>query len=92
MTHDDDGLDAALAELDEKPQPPDLQLAITRIRAAGLGAECDVLLRAEHLRGLLDVLRRLDPAWCALHGQTQISDEELDQAIGELEDLVEDEA
>ena len=96
MTHDDDGLDAALAELDEKPQPPDLQLAITRIRAAGLGTECNVLLgRGDAawamLRTLRDALRRMDPAWCELHGEAQLDDEEFDDLLGTLEDLLEDE-
>ena len=96
MTHDDDGLDAALAELDEKPQPPDLQLAITRIRAAGLGTECNVLLgRADAawvmLQMLRDALRRMDPAWCDLHGEAQLDDEEFDTLLGTLEDLLEDE-
>ena len=96
MTHDDDSLDAALAELDEKPQPPDLQLAITRIRAAGLGTECNVLLgRGDAawamLRTLRDALRRTDPAWCKLHRVDQIADEDLEDAISTLEDLLEDE-
>lgn len=72
----------------------DVLRAITRLRAHGFGHECDTLLGHgeaawQQLRVLLDVLRRLDPAWCVLNDQTQISDEELDQAIGELEDLVE---
>ena len=37
-----------------------------------------------------DALRRMDPAWCALHGQEQISDEELEELIGRVEDAVED--
>jgi hypothetical protein len=37
-----------------------------------------------------DALRRTDPAWCALHGQEQISDEELEELIGRVEDAVED--
>ena len=95
MTHDDDGLDAALAELDEKPQPPDLQLAITRIRAAGLGTECNVLLgRGDAawamLRTLRDALRRTDPAWCKLHGEAQLDDEAFDDLLGTLEDMLED--
>lgn len=37
---------------------------------------------------LRDGLRRLDPAWCQLHDAEQISDEELDDLIGELEEAV----
>lgn len=37
-----------------------------------------------------DALRRLDPAWCAVNDVEQITDEELDLAIGELEDLLEE--
>ena len=37
-----------------------------------------------------DALRRTDPAGCALHGQEQISDEELEELIGRVEDAVED--
>jgi hypothetical protein len=37
-----------------------------------------------------DALRRTDPAWCATHGQEQISDEELEELIGRVEDAVED--
>ncbi len=38
---------------------------------------------------LRDGLRRLDPTWCDLNGQQQISDEELDYLIGDLEEAVE---
>jgi hypothetical protein len=37
-----------------------------------------------------DGLRRLDPAWCELNDQQQISDEELDCLIGEVEDFMAD--
>jgi hypothetical protein len=37
-----------------------------------------------------DALRRLDPAWCALHGKEQIGDEELDELIARVEDTVEE--
>ena len=37
---------------------------------------------------LRDGLRRLDPAWCALNGAEQITDEELDELIGEVEEAV----
>jgi muramidase (phage lysozyme) len=37
-----------------------------------------------------DALRRTDPAWCALHGQEQISEEEFDELVGRVEDAVED--
>jgi hypothetical protein len=42
------------------------------------------------LTEIRDALRRTDPAWCALHGQEQISDEELEELIGRVEDAVED--
>jgi hypothetical protein len=50
------------------------------------------LLRERHdlLRDVRDALRRMDPAWCALHDAEQISDEELDELIGRVEDAVED--
>lgn len=38
-----------------------------------------------------DGLRRLDPYWCRLNNQEQISDEELEQLIGEVEEFVEQE-
>lgn len=37
-----------------------------------------------------DALRRLDPAWCSLHNVEQVTDEELDEAIGSLEELLGD--
>jgi hypothetical protein len=40
------------------------------------------------LHDLLSGLRRLDPAWCRLHREEQISDEDLDLLIGRLEDAV----
>jgi hypothetical protein len=42
------------------------------------------------LTEIRDALRRTDPAWCATHGQEQISDEELEELIGRVEDAVED--
>jgi hypothetical protein len=41
------------------------------------------------LRALLAALRRMDPAWCDLNGETQLSDEEFDEAMSTLEDLLE---
>lgn len=41
------------------------------------------------LARLRDGLRRLDPAWCALNNAEQITDEELDELIGEVEEAVE---
>lgn len=35
-----------------------------------------------------DGLRRLDPSWCQLNNQEQISDEELSNLIGEVEEFV----
>jgi hypothetical protein len=50
------------------------------------------LLRERHdlLRDVRDALRRLDPAWCVLHGKEQLADEELDELIARVEDAVED--
>lgn len=37
-----------------------------------------------------DALRRMDPAWCATHGQEQIGDEGFEELLGRVEDAVED--
>jgi hypothetical protein len=37
-----------------------------------------------------DGLRRLDPTWCDLNDQRQITDEELDALIGEVEEFVDE--
>jgi hypothetical protein len=42
------------------------------------------------LRHVRDGLRRLDPTWCELNDQQQISDEELDEIIGEVEEACEE--
>lgn len=83
-----------MAELEHMPLQIDIERAISRLRAAKFSAETDVLLgRGDAawamLRGLSDALRRLDPAWCKLHEQAQLSDEELDDVLGSLEDLLE---
>ena len=85
----EDGLFEAmvLSELEHMPIQIDIERAITRLRAAGFSAEADaawVMLRA-----LRDALRRMDPAWCELHQQSQLSDEEFDDVLGTLEDLLE---
>ena len=92
----EDGLFEAmvLSELEQMPIQIDIERAISRLRAAGFSAETDVLLgRGDAawamLRALRDALRRRDPAWCKLHHQEQISDEDLDLAIATLEDLLE---
>jgi hypothetical protein len=90
----EDEVFAAMAKLDSIAPPIDLTQAVTRLRAHGFGTEADVLLgRGDAawtmLRGLRDALRRTDPAWCKLHHQEQISDEDLDLAIATLEDLLE---
>lgn len=95
MTSPDDGVYEAMAELDAMPLTVDVTQAVTHLRAHGFGTEVDVLLgRGDAawamLRGLRDALRRMDPAWCKLHHQEQISDEDLDLAIATLEDLLED--
>ena len=89
----DDGVYAALEAMDAQPPVLDVARAATRLRAHGFGAEVDVLLSVgdrRHLRRLRDGLRRMDPAWCALHKQEQLSDEEFDDLLGTLEDLLED--
>ena len=92
----EDGLFEAmvLSELEQMPIQIDIERAITRLRAAGFSAEADVLLgRGDAawamLRALRDALRRMDPAWCKLHQQEQISDEDLELVIATLEDLLE---
>jgi hypothetical protein len=42
------------------------------------------------LTEIRDALRRTDPAWCAVNGVEQISDEELEELISRVEDAVED--
>jgi hypothetical protein len=42
----------------------------------------------ELLTRVRDGLRRLDPTWCALNDKEQISDEELDYLIGDVEEFV----
>ena len=37
-----------------------------------------------------DGLRRLDPAWCIVNGADQITDEELDLLVGEVEEICEE--
>jgi hypothetical protein len=37
-----------------------------------------------------DGLRRLDATWCSLNEQKQITDEELDELIGEVEEFVDE--
>ena len=36
-----------------------------------------------------DAWRRMDPAWCALHGVEQLDDESFDEILGRIEDVVE---
>ena len=91
----DDGVYEAMAELDAMPAPMDVTRAVTRLRAHGFSVEANVLLgRADAawamLRTLRDALRRTDPAWCKLHRQEQILDEDLEAVIGTLEDMLED--
>lgn len=92
----DDGVYEAMAELDAMPAPMDVERAVTRLRAHGFGTEANVLIgRADAawamLRTLRDALRRTDPAWCKLHRQEQIVDEDFEQVVSTLEDLLEDE-
>jgi hypothetical protein len=37
-----------------------------------------------------DALRRMDPAWCVLHGKEQLAEFELDDLLERVEDAVED--
>jgi len=90
-----DGVYEAMAELDAMPAPMDVTRAVSRLRAHGFGAECDALLGRSDaawsmLRALLAALRRMDPAWCDLHGEAQLDDEEFDDLLGTLEDMLED--
>lgn len=90
-----DGVYEALEALDAVPPAVDVQRAVTRLRAHGFGTEANVLLgRADAawtmLRTLRDALRRMDPAWCDLHGEAQLDDEEFDELLGTLEDLLGD--
>lgn len=92
----EDGVYEAMGELDAMPAPMDTARAVTRLRAHGFSAEADVLIgRGDAawamLHELRDALRRMDPAWCKLHQQEQISDEDLELVIGKLEDMLEDE-
>jgi hypothetical protein len=50
------------------------------------------LLRERHdlLRDVRDALRRMDPAWCVLHGKDQLAEWELDDLLERVEDAVED--
>ena len=57
---------------------------------AALVAEAEREAQRKLLTEIRDALRRMDPAWCALHGQEQISDEELEELIARVEDAVED--
>ena len=91
----DDGVYEALAAMDKAPPAMTLERAVTRLRAHGFSVECNVLLgRADAawamLRTLRDALRRMDPAWCELHGEAQLDDEEFDDLLGTLEDMLED--
>ncbi len=91
-----DGVYEALEAMDTLPPAVDVARAVTRLRAHGFGAECNVLLgRADAawamLRTLRDALRRMDPAWCDLHNkEAQLDDEEFDELLGTLEDLLGD--
>jgi len=76
------------------PHALDAELAVARLRAHGFSAEVAVLVGRSDaawnmLKALRDALRRMDPAWCDLNGETQLSDEEFDEAMSTLEDLLE---
>lgn len=91
----DDGVYEALEALDWIGPTVDVKGAVTRLRAHGFSAECNVLLgRGDAawtmLRTLRDALRRTDPAWCKLHRVDQIADEDFEQVVSTLEDLLED--
>jgi hypothetical protein len=84
-----------MGDNENTPHALDAELAVARLRAHGFSAEVAVLVGRSDaawnmLKALRDALRRLDPAWCATHGQEQISDEDLDKTIATLEDLLED--
>ncbi len=50
-------------------------------------AEPDAIALLTEVR---DALRRMDPAWCVLHGQEQLAEWELDDLLERVEDAVED--
>jgi len=65
----------------------------TGASAAASGEDRHKIARAGHdslMREIRDALRRTDPAWCAVNGVEQISDEELEELIARVEDAVED--
>ena len=65
----------------------------TGASAADSGEDRHKIARAGHdslMREIRDALRRTDPAWCAVNGVEQISDEELEELIARVEDAVED--
>jgi hypothetical protein len=91
----DDGVYEALEAMDKAPPAMDVTRAVTRLRAHGFGVEANVLLgRGDAawamLRTLRDALRRMDPAWCDLHGEAQLDDEAFDELLGTLEEMLED--
>ena len=91
----DDGVYEALEAMDKAPPAMDVTRAVTRLRAHGFSVEANVLLgRGDAawamLRTLRDALRRTDPAWCKLHRQEQIADEDFEQVVSTLEDMLED--
>lgn len=84
-----------MGDNENTPHALDAELAVARLRAHGFSVECNVLLgrgdaALAMLRTLRDALRRTDPAWCKLHRQEQILDEDLEAVIGTLEDMLED--
>jgi hypothetical protein len=59
-------------------------------RFAALAAATEREAQRKLLTEIRDALRRMDPAWCTLAGKAQLSDQELDEILGRLEDAVED--
>jgi hypothetical protein len=46
----------------------------------------------EMLRAAVDVLRRLDPIYCASHEVAQVTDDEIDSVLEILEEAIDPEA
>ena len=83
-----------MGDNENTPHALDAELAVARLRAHGFSAEVAVLVGRSDaawnmLKALLAALRRMDPAWCDLNGEAQLSDEEFDEAMSTLEDLLE---
>lgn len=55
-------------------------------------ADAELKIANSVVATLVDVLRRLDPAFCEAHDVEQVTDDEIDEAIEEAEDWLEEQA